>query len=187
MRNNFLLSTILIIIAAVLYGYFIKPWATVAYEKYNNVEQLKETLLQADKIQQKRDELQSVRNNLSESTEDAIVGSIPEDTVENKIQFFIALDSLIAQSGLASDTRYSIRKEQEEGSEGTTIPISFDFDEVNYTILREFIGNIQRWNRGVRIKSLRIVSQKNEGSPDLVGGASIELEAFFTKMANDSP
>ena len=186
MRNNFLIATLLVISAALLYMLFIKPWFITAQEKYSHIQQLNGLLQSADQIQQKRDELQAQKARLPEEKERRIREAVPENTPENKIQFFISLDKMLAQSGFAPDISYAVGAEQKEGDSGVIIPVSFSFGQVSYDIIRGFINNLQRWERSVRIRSVKINSGGAFETPQLIGGAVIVIEVLFSDAPGDN-
>ena len=188
MRNNLIIAVIFVALAAVLYMLFIKPWVLTAYEKYKHVQQLNLLLERADQIQQKRDELQSLRINLSEEKERRINEAVPKNTVENKIQFFISLDKMLIRSGFAPDVAYSVGAERRGNDANIVIPVSFTFGQISYDVLRGFVNNLQRWERGVRIVSIKISSEGAFESAELIGGATVVIEALFSDVsANTSP
>ena len=182
MKNYFLYSIIFILLSAVLYALVIKPWYTVALVKYEHISMLRKVFAQGEELQSLRDKLQADFNSVPISQRDLVVGSIPAHSQKNVILFLIGLDELIGTSGLPLDTNYSVGKERENA--GTVIvPITFNFGGVSYRLLRGFMSNLQRWEKGVRIRSLDV------GHPvdgDSVGDgfvrAHIVIEALFSSV-----
>ena len=182
MRNTFLLSGIFVLIAIGLYSQVISPWLGGALAKYEHIENLQMVLAQGQDLQKRGDALRSEKNTIPESQQALINNAVPEHSPGNVALFLIALDNLIEKrSGLPLDTRYTIGTER-EGDDGVVLlPISFNFGEVSYDILRRFITNLQRWDRGVRIQSMQIGLPADEDLAERgFVRATIAIEALFS-------
>ena len=186
MKNSFLLSVIFIFISAGLYSQVIRPWFGNAYAKYEQIESLRSVFLQGQELQIKRDKLRSDLNTVSIAQQNLVKNAIPEYSPGNLVLFLLALDQLMKKrSGLPLDTKYSVGTER-KGENGVVIlPVSFNFAEVSYNILRQFIGNVQRWERGVRIQSIQIGLPANEDLAEQgFVRATINVEALFSSASD---
>ena len=180
MKNSFLFSAIFIFISAGLYSQVIKPWFGDAYAKYEQVEVLKSVFLQGQNLQTKRDALRSELNAVPRRQQDLIENAIPTYSQGNLILFLLALDKLEERSGLPLDTKYNIGTER-KSEDQVLLPISFNFGEVSYDTLRQFINNIQQWDRGVRIQSVQIGLPADEDLAERgFVQATISMEALFS-------
>ena len=182
MKNNFLISILLILLSALLFATFSKPWFQLAQAKYTHISDLRGVLAQAESLQQKRDVLQSTYNSISPGRINLVKNSIPEHSPSNIIRFLLALNSLIQVSGFPSNTSYSVGAEKEDSEIVIAVPITFNFAEVDYNQLLRFISNLQRWERGTKIASLRIEPPVNDatGQSNSVR-ALLVVDALFSR------
>ena len=186
MKNSFLFSVIFVVIAVGLYSQIIKPWLGDALTKYSQIEDLRSVFAEGQDLQVRRDALQSERNAVSITQQNLIKNAIPEHSPGNTILFLLALDSLMKErSGLPLDTKYTVGVEREDEDGVVLLPVSFNFAEISYDALRQFVQNLQRWERGVRIQSMQI------GLPadaDLAERgfvqATIAIEAIFSSVSD---
>lgn len=182
MKNSFLFSVIFIAIAAGLYSQLIHPWLGDALAKYNQIEDLRSVFAEGQDLQVRRDALQSERNTVSSSRQNLVQNAIPEYSPGNVILFLLALDTLVKErSGLPLDTKYAVGAEQEGGDGVMLLPVSFTFGEISYDVLRQFVQNLQRWERGVRIQSMQIGLPVDEDLSERgFVQATIAIEALFS-------
>ena len=184
MKNSFLFSVVFVVITAGLYSQIIKPWLGDALTKYNQIEDLRSVFAEGQNLQIRRDALRSDLNAIPVTQQNLIQNAIPEHSPGNVILFLLALDTLIKErSGLPLDTKYTVGLEQ-DGTEGVVLlPIAFNFGEVSYDVLRQFIQNLQRWERGVRIQSIQIGVPADEDLAERgFVQASISIEALFSSV-----
>ncbi len=186
MKNGFLFSVVFIAIAVGLYSQIIKPWLGDALTKYNQIEDLRSVFAEGQNLQVRRDALRSELNTVSVPRQNLIKNAVPEYSPGNVILFLLALDSLVKErSGLPLDTKYTVGSER-EGAEGVVLlPILFNFGEISYDVLRQFIQNLQRWERGVRIQSMQIGVPADEDLAERgFVQASISIEALFSSVSD---
>ena len=184
MKNYFLYSILFILFSAVLYSQFIRPWYVTARTRYDYVGSLREVFAQGESLQIKRDQLQAEKNAISAEKAQLINSAVLEYSPDNVILFLLALDELMRISGLPTDVRYAVGGERTDG--GTVvIPITFNFPEIRYDLLRVFIKNLQQWGKSVRIRSLQIntLSDDDLTQQDIVGSV-IVIEAFFSTVSD---
>lgn len=173
-----------ILLSAMLYALFIKPWYSTALIKYEHIDDLKEVFTQGGELQAVRDELQDEFNDIHEIKKDLVRTAIPKYSPGNIILFLLALEDLLGKSGLPLDTNYGVGGEKTE-AEKIVLPVSFSFGEISYRSLRNFIGNLQQWERGVRIRSVQISAPVNSDAAQRgVVRATIVIEALFLSASN---
>ena len=182
MKNTFLFSVIFILVAVGLYSQLVSPWLGGALAKYEYIENLRMVFAQGQDLQTRSDTLRSEKNTIPESQQALVENAVPEYSPGNVALFLLALDVLIkGRSGLPLDTKYAVGTER-EGEDGVVLlPISFNFGEVSYDILRRFITHLQRWDRGVRIQSMQIGLPADEDLAEQgLVRANIAIEALFS-------
>lgn len=184
MRNAFLFSVIFVLIAVGLYSQIVSPWLGDAFAKYEYIENLQMVFAQGQDLQERSDTLRSEKNAIPESQQSLIKNAVPEYSPGNVVLFLLALDTLIKErSGLPLDTRYTLGTEREGDGGVVLLPISFNFGEVSYDILRRFVTQLQRWDRGVRIQSMQIGLPADEDLAEQgFVRATIAIEALFSAM-----
>lgn len=184
MRNTFLFSMIFVFIAVGLYSQIISPWIGDAFVKYEQIEQLRSVFAQGQDLQIKGDRLRSEKNTIPEARQALVRNAIPEYSPGNVVLFLLALDVLVEdRSGLPLDTKYTVGTERKDDSGVVLLPISFNFGEISYDILRRFIANLQRWERGVRIQSVQIGLPADEDLAERgFVRATVAIEALFSAM-----
>lgn len=180
MSSQFTRALLFLIFSALLYALLIYPWYVEARAKYDQIQYLNTVLLQIEAVNQKRDSLLSEFNSIEWNKVALINNAIPPHSETNVILFHLALKTFIAQSGLPSDTRYGIGSEQKDAeTEMVTIPIRFSLDPIDYNVLMNFISNLQRWERMVRIESVQIYAASDDQRPNAVR-ALIQTQALFS-------
>lgn len=180
MRNYFLYSILFILFSALLYALFIKPWYVTARAKYDHINDLREAFMQGERLQATRDKLQSGYNSIFEDKRNLVENAVPEHSPKNVVLLLLALDELIKVSGLPLDTSYSVGTERKD-SEVVVLPISFSFGGISYDLLRRFVENLQRWERGVRIRSVQIgLPVDSDSVQQGFVRATIVIEALFS-------
>ena len=156
MRNFFLFSLLFIVISACLYAFFIRPQYDTARARYDHVGTLKSVLGQGEDLQALRDSLQSQINAIPEDKRNLVENAIPQYSSENIALFLLSLDKLVyTKSGLPLDTVYSLGSERKV-SDTVILPVTFNFATIRYDLLRDFIGNLQTWGKGLQIQSVQI-------------------------------
>ncbi|MCY4577382.1 MAG: hypothetical protein OXB96_03120 [Candidatus Kaiserbacteria bacterium] len=186
MKNSFLFSVIFVIIAAGLYSQIMYPWITNALTKYQQIEDLRSVFAQGQDLQVRRDALRSELNAVPASQQDLVRNAIPEYSPGNIVLFLLALDALMKEkSGLPLDTKYVVGTEQEDGAGAVLLPVSFTFGEISYDSLRRFMQNLQRWERGVRIRSVQVGLPVDEDLAERgFVRATIAGEALFSSSSD---
>lgn len=186
MKNSFLFSVIFVAIAAGLYSQLIRPWLDGAFTKYDQIESLRSVFADGQSLQAQRDALRSELNTVSAARQNVIKNAIPEHSPGNVILFLLALDALVKErSGLPLDTKYAVGVERDGDGGIILLPISFTFGEISYDVLRQFIQNLQRWERGVRIQSMQIGVPADEDLAERgFVQASIAIEAMFSSVSD---
>lgn len=180
MSNYFVRALVLLLVSAVVYAAFLSPWYTEARATYDHVQYLETVISQVQDLSKRRDELQAQFNSVPPNKVSLIRNAVPPHSSENVILFFLALDAFVAQSGLPSDTPYIIEPEKTNPDTAiVTIPIRFDFEVINYDLLKGVIENLQRWERAVQITSVQVWSAADGRFSDTVR-ASVEIEALFS-------
>ena len=168
--------------SATLYALFISPWYGTARVKYDHINDLREVFAQGERLQATRDKLQNDYNSIFEDKRDLIENAVPAHSPKNVVLFLLALDELIRISGLPLDTSYSVGSEREQ-SGVIILPISFSFSNISYNLLRRFMENLQRWERGGRIRSVQISlpADSDSAQQGFVRGTII-IEALFSSV-----
>ena len=187
MKNSFLLSALFVFVSASLYSQILLPWFTNARTKYERIEELRSVFAQGQDLQTKRDALRAELNSVSSEQQDLIRGAIPVHSPGSVALFLLELNQLVQErSGLPLDTEYNVGAAFESAEEEVVIlPISFNFEQISYTVLRQFLSNIQRWGKGVRIRSLQIGTPVDEDSVERgFVQSSVALEALFSRAPN---
>lgn len=146
-----------------------------------HIQSLGEAFNEAQNLQQKRDQLQEVRNTVPEEKETLIKNAIPQHSQKNTILFLMALNEMMLISGFPRDVKYSIEEEQVKESV-VVVPVLFSFSDISYNLLRRFIENLQRWDRGIRITSMEISTPPDSTLADRgFVQATITIEALFSR------
>ena len=184
MKNRFLLSVILVAVAVGLYSQLVKPWLGDALLKYDQINALRSVFAQGQDLQTRRDALRSDLNTIPAVQQNLVRNAIPEYSPGNVVLFLLALDALVKErSGLPLDTRYTVGTERRGDAGVMLLPISFTFSEISYDVLRRFVQNLQRWERGVRIQSMQIGLPVDESLAERgFVRATISLEALFSSV-----
>ena len=180
MRNTVILSLLLVIISAALFGFVSVPMYRSALVKYDYINDLHETLEQCESLQQQRDELLQKKNSISVGKRTVIEQAITNYSFSEVVRFMIALNTLLGTTTFGSSTPYSIGSESEEEGNVISIPITFSLPDVYYPLLSRFIEQFRRWDRGVRITSLSITSDASEGEVVDTVQVSLVVEALFS-------
>ena len=184
MKNNLPLLLLLIIFSAALYAFVSVPMYGAAMAKYDHIEHLLGTLQQGEELQGRRDELLSQRNNIPRDKRDLLERAIVRYSFSEVVRFMIGFNAMLGGSAFGSDVPYSLGGERKDADGVTVIPITFNFEDIPYREVGRFINHLRRWERGVRIVSVRISagSEGDSESTASVGGirATITIEALFS-------
>ncbi|MDE0243299.1 MAG: hypothetical protein OYG31_01115 [Candidatus Kaiserbacteria bacterium] len=180
MSNYFVKALILLLFSAIAYAVFIGPWYAEARATYDHVQHLEDVISQVQELGERRDELQAEFNSIPPNKTALIQNAVPPHSSENVILFFLSLDAFITQSGLPTDTAYTIDPEEVNPDTGmVAIPIQFNFEVIDYDLFRRIIDNFQRWERAVQITSVHMWPSSSDQFGNTIR-ASIEIEALFS-------
>ena len=180
MKNNLPVLLLLIIISAALYAFVSVPMYGAARAKYDHIEHLQETLMQGEELQERRDMLLSQRNGISRDKRDLLERAIVRYSFSEVIRFMIGFNAMLSENPFGSNAPYSLGGESRRGDGTVVIPITFNFDDIRYPEIGEFINHLRRWERGVRIVSLQITSAGGEGDTETDIRATMSIEALFS-------
>ena len=184
MKNSFLFSAIFIFISVGLYSQIIKPWFDTALAKNDQIETLRSVFAQGQDLQVKRDTLRSELNAVPSEQQNLIRDAIPEYSPGNVALFLLELDQLVKdRSGLPLDTTYDVGAPLERGTDIVALPVSFNFGEIPYITLRQFVLNLQRWEKGIRIQTVQVGLPADEDLAERgIVRAAISVEVLFSSV-----
>ncbi len=171
----------MIVLAAFLVNQVALPNFAVVKDQFEKRDNLLGNLAQAQEIQQKRDGILSYYNEISGNIQQSIQNAIPIYSDQNVAQFLIDFEELRRRSGLPGNTSISIGKVESSVLQGSvSLPITIQVS-TSYTNLNFFIGNLQRWSRGIRISGVSISSAGESEEASNLLDVAVEFEALFTR------
>ena len=185
-RNNFIISLIIVFLSGLIYALFTKPVINEVLAKREYIISLDVINEQSKQIQDKVDSLRSEFNSANETRVEVIKNSIPRYTSSDVSNFFVSLNDLLLASSLPSDTDYSIGNGVLEG-ELVRIEVAFVFNDVNYNAIRNFILNLQNWERGIRIEQISFYSSSSGEESNYrtnILNADIKISGLFASVNN---
>ncbi len=181
MVSNFIPIILLLLLSAVLYAVFISPQYGDAKARFNHITELEEALSHSDLLQERRDELLAQKNSIPQEQQNLVDKQVAEYSSESVVTFILSLNNLLLNSGFGGD-EYIIGAEQKDLDGIVLIPITFNFETVEYAEILRFIGVLENWERGIRIVSIRINTSSEERDADSTRvNAVVLIEALFSE------
>lgn len=182
MKNYFLISFLLIAISGAVFAQFIHPKFYEIKGQLDQLNFLEDTLNNNAQLIQLKDEKFGIYSSFSEDKIRAIKNSVPTFDSANVVISLLALDNLLAISGLPFDTSYSIGAEKNDGEDIVQLPITLTFSSINYTTLLKFIENLQNWDRSILINSISIREALNNPETSSSVRADITISLLFVNQ-----
>ena len=181
-QNHFLISILLVVLAAFLLSKFTLPMYNEIKEERSHLVSLDETLGNSELLQVLKDEKYTLYNNILPSKSRTIENAIPAHTSENIVLMHLALNQVVATSGLPRDTSYLVGQSRVDTINGLSVvrvPITFTLGQLNYSTVMRFLAQLGAWERGVVINEVVISdSASNPGATNAVR-AVVNTEVLF--------